>query len=63
MRYTPTPTSVGRAGGLTVESIVVHRMQGRGETERARKVDRLIRWLVPAGALAILTIATLVLWI
>ena len=50
------------ATSLTVVSIVVQRAEARGEIERAERIDRLARWLVPAVAIAILSTAMLILW-
>ena len=50
------------ATSLTVVSIAVHKLEERGEMERAQRIDRRARWGVPAAAAAILTAAVLALW-
>jgi hypothetical protein len=50
------------ATSLTVVSIVVQRLEERGEIERARRIDRHARWIVPAVAVCILSASVLILW-
>lgn len=50
------------ATSLTIVSIIVQRMEAREEIERARRVDRWARRLVPVVAVGILTVSVLVLW-
>jgi hypothetical protein len=51
------------ATSLTVVSIVVQRLEARGEIERAQRIDRHAKWLVPALAASILAVSVVVLWI
>jgi hypothetical protein len=50
------------AAALTVVSIVVQRMEARGAVERAERIDRWARWLVPVVAVSVLGVSVLVLW-
>lgn len=50
------------ATALTVVSIVVQRVDARGEPERAERIDRWARRLLPVVAAVILGISTLLLW-
>lgn len=50
------------ATALTVVGVVVKKIDALGETERAQKIDRWARWLLPVVAAAVLGISVLVLW-
>ncbi len=50
------------ACALILESIWVQRLQDSGLPERARKIDRRTRWVLPVGAAAILGASLLALW-
>lgn len=47
---------------LILTSLAVRRIADRGETERARRVDRRMRWLLPIASAVILTAAVVILW-
>lgn len=51
------------ATALTVVSIVVQRVDARGEPERAERIDRWARCMLPVVAALILGISALLLWI
>jgi hypothetical protein len=50
------------ATSLTVVSIVVQRLESKGEIEKAQRIDRWARWTVPVVAVTILGTSVLVLW-
>jgi len=50
------------ATALILVSIVVQRIDARGDAERAQRVDNWSRWLMPVGAAVILVVSALVLW-
>lgn len=47
---------------LTVVSVVVQRMEARGEVEKAQHIDSYARWMVPVAAATILGVSVLLLW-
>ncbi len=47
---------------MGVVSIVVQRMETNGAVERAQRIDRWARWLVPLVAATVLGISVLLLW-
>jgi hypothetical protein len=50
------------ATALIVVSIVVRRIDEGGHTERAQRIDRWARWLLPLGAAVFLASSALILW-
>jgi len=50
------------ASALIVESILVQRMETGGALERAKRVDRWTRWLLPVVTAVVLVGSLLVLW-
>jgi len=51
------------ATAVTVVSIAVNRMKVGGSAERAERIDRRARWMLPAVAAVVLGVSVLVLWI
>jgi hypothetical protein len=43
-------------------SIFVQRLDARGETERAQRIDDRVRWMLPLVAAGILGTSVLLLW-
>lgn len=50
------------ATALIVVSIVVRRIDESGDADRAQRIDRWARWLLPLGAASFLVASALVLW-
>lgn len=50
------------ATGLIAEAIWIQRVEEAGEPERAGRIDRLTRWVLPIGAAGALTVSVVVLW-
>jgi len=50
------------ASALIVSSLVVRRIEDRGEVERARRIDRWMRYSLPVAAALILAVSVLLLW-
>jgi hypothetical protein len=50
------------ASALIVESIWVQRLEESGSGERAKTIDRRVRWVLPAAAAIILGVSLLALW-
>jgi len=50
------------ATAIIVVSIVVRKVEAKGDVERAQRIDRWARWLFPGAATLILAITVLVLW-
>ncbi len=50
------------ATALVAVSIVVQRIEARGQPERARTFDRWARWSLPVAAALVLAVSALVLW-
>ena len=50
------------ASALIVESILVQRIEAGGALERAKRVDRWTRWLLPVVTAVVLVGSLLILW-